>query len=139
MFDEVYTAPEDFPHWGSRRAGERLSWPRMPAEDAQGLHEPADDRTALVLLLIHTARALAASQITIENGFERIAICAACGEQTPAGIPARHRMTCLAAEVQSIVARLCQTLDANTQGKEKTLSKDVERASSAGQVSRPSS
>lgn len=103
---------------GARRSPGPLPWPRELADDSRLPGERTDERTALMVLLIHTARALAASQITIANGFERIAICAACGEQTPAGIPARHRMTCLAAEVNSIVARLCRTLEANPQRRE---------------------
>jgi hypothetical protein len=103
---------------GPRRAVEPLSWPREEDRILRGLRERNDQRDALMVLLFHTARALAAAQITIATGIERITLCAACGEQTPIGIPARHRAMCLAAEIHSIVARLFETLEPNLKRKE---------------------
>ena len=104
---------------GPRVATEPPPRPRSAASLPWSLRGGSNGRAAaLVCLLMHTARALAASQITISNGLEQISICAACGERTPAGIPARHRPSCLSAEVASIVARLRESLELNPQRKE---------------------
>jgi hypothetical protein len=112
-------------------------WPGSAAVVSQVAPAGNDDRMALMCILLHAARALAMSQITISTGVERITICAACGEQTPTGIPARHRSTCLAAEVISIITRLAQTLEPNPQRKE--LASDAEEQVSADDGNQPRS
>jgi hypothetical protein len=117
---------------GSRPAPESLAaapWLLRPAAVGTLGHRDAnDDRMALVCLLIHAARALAAAQITIANGYDQIAICAACGEQTVAGMPAQHRPTCLAAEVTAIVGRLRESLNENPQRKENASAEEIASA-----------
>jgi hypothetical protein len=118
IWEVAAPAPADHSANGSRRAVEARSWPREQERMLRGLGECNEQLDALMVRLFYLARALAAAQVTIASGMERVKRCAACGKQTPATLPIRHGPMCLAAEINFVVERLAETLDANTQRKE---------------------
>jgi hypothetical protein len=91
---------------------------RRPSDGPESRPENPNDREALLWILAHAARALAAAQISIISGFERVVICASCGRETLPGVSMRHSPRCLAAEVTALVDRLAQFTEPNLEGRE---------------------
>jgi hypothetical protein len=117
--------------WGAARDRKPLPWPRGAPAGPDVPDAGNDDHTSLVCLLIHTARALARSQITIANGFDRITMCAACGAQALAGPELRHSPTCLSAEVTSIIERMWHSFSI-TPNRREVLASDAGKSCAGG-------